>query len=301
MAAAAAAGALHTDSKVVVVGGGLMGSGIVQVAASSGYHVTMVEREQAALDNGKNIIGKSLTRVFKKKVEDPAEVQSKVDEIMNRITLSTDANDAAKDAGLVVEAITENMDAKKALFGALDKVAPADCMFATNTSSLSVDGIAADLERKDRFGGLHFFNPVPMMKLLEVVQGGATSDATFEKLCNFGTTLGKTVVKCKDTPGFVVNRLLVPYMMEAIRLYERGDASMDDIDVAMKLGAGYPMGPFQLIDYVGLDTTKFIIDGWHAKFPEDPLFAPSPLLDSLVKEGKTGMKAGHGFRSYEKK
>merc|ERR1712179_508415 len=154
--------------------------------------------------------------------------------------------------------------------------------------------------RLDRFGGLHFFNPVPVMKLLEVVKIPETSEETFQAMTNWGKAMGKATVTCKDTPGFIVNRLLVPYMMEAVRMVERGDATPQDVDTAMKLGAGYPMGPFELTDYVGLDTCKFIIDGWNEKYPDHPLFAPSPLLNKYVAEGKLGNKVGEGFYKTKK-
>ncbi|NXF95134.1 HCDH protein, partial [Eubucco bourcierii] len=172
-------------------------------------------------------------------------------------------------------------------------------IFASNTSSLQITQMANSTTRQDRFGGLHFFNPVPMMKLVEVIKTPMTSQKTFESLMDFSKAVGKSPVSCKDTPGFIVNRLLVPYMMEAVRLFERGDASKEDIDVAMKLGAGYPMGPFELLDYVGLDTSKYIIDGWHSLEPNNPLFAPSPLLNKLVEEKKLGKKTGEGFYKYK--
>lgn len=155
-------------------------------------------------------------------------------------------------------------------------------------------------KRKDRFGGLHFFNPVPVMKLLEVVRTAKTSDETYNKLMDFGKSIDKTCITCKDTPGFVVNRLLVPYLAEAVRMLERGDASARDIDIAMKLGAGYPMGPFELADYVGLDTTHFILQGWKERFPDTTLFEPCKLMGKLVDEGKCGIKSGEGFYSYKK-
>lgn len=160
--------------------------------------------------------------------------------------------------------------------------------------------MAKSTQRLDRFCGLHFFNPVPVMKLLEVIRIPETSDATYDSAMNFGKKLGKTCVTCKDTPGFIVNRLLIPYMSEAVRMLERGDASARDIDVAMKLGAGYPMGPFELADYVGLDTTKNITHIWHKIYPDNPLFNPIPLLDKLVSEGKFGIKSGEGFYKYKK-
>lgn len=200
----------------------------------------------------------------------------------------------------MVEAITENLPLKCETFGRLDVAAPAHAVFASNTSSLPIAKLAAGTSRPDKVGGLHFFNPVPVMRLVEVVRAEATSEETFAALKGFAEGVGKTAVACKDTPGFVVNRLLVPYLMEAVRLYERGDASAEDIDIAMKLGCGYPMGPLALLDYVGLDTTKFIMDGWHEAYPDQPLFYPSALLDRLVGEGKFGRKSGEGFYPYRK-
>lgn len=181
------------------------------------------------------------------------------------------------------------------------QVAPEHTIFTSNTSSLSITAIASVTNRKDRFGGLHFFNPVPVMRLLEVIRTVDTSDDTYNKITAFGQKLGKACITCKDTPGFVVNRLLIPYMAESVRLLERGDASARDIDTAMKLGAGYPMGPIELADYVGLDTTYNILKGWHENDPENPIFKPLPLLEKLVKEGKLGVKTGEGFYQYNKK
>lgn len=179
-------------------------------------------------------------------------------------------------------------------------MAPEHTIFASNTSSLSIGEIASVTKRKDRFGGLHFFNPVPVMKLLEVIRTNDTSDETFKRIRHFGESVGKVCIDCRDTPGFVVNRLLLPYLGEAIRLLERGDASARDIDIAMKLGAGHPMGPIELSDYVGLDTTYNVLKGWHEKYPDNPLFAPLPSLEKLVKEGKLGVKTGEGFYKYTK-
>merc|ERR1712012_598692 len=213
--------------------------------------------------------------------------------------IATSADDALKTADLVVEAVTENLGLKQKLFTSYDKVAPQKTIFASNTSSLAIRDIASSCpNRMDRFGGLHFFNPVPVMKLLEVVRIPETSDETFSAMVAWGKAMGKKTVDCKDTPGFIVNRLLVPYLMEAVRLVERGDASAKDVDLAMKLGAGHPMGPFQLADYVGLDTTKFIMDGWSERFPDESLFRKSELLNSLVAEGKLGMKTKEGFFKY---
>lgn len=210
------------------------------------------------------------------------------------------STDAVSKADLVIEAVPENIKLKQDLFAALDKAAPPSTIFTSNTSSLYIKDISATSSRGDKFGGLHFFNPVPMMKLLEVVRGPKTSDATFDTLLAWGQSVGKHTVKCKDTPGFIVNRLLVPDMMEAVRMLERGDASMEDIDASMMYGAGRPMGPFKLADMVGLDTVNNIINGWHAQFPDEPLFKPSKTISDLVAAGKLGMKSGEGFYSYKK-
>ncbi|XP_045774704.1 hydroxyacyl-coenzyme A dehydrogenase, mitochondrial-like [Maniola jurtina] len=292
----------NTVKNVTVIGGGLMGSGIAQVAAQAGQNVTLVDVSSEVLAKAQKSIGNNLSRVAKKVYKDkPAEGEKFVSESMARIKTATDPVKAAAAADLVVEAIVENIGVKHQLFQKLDEAAPAHTILASNTSSLSINDIASVVKRKDKFGGLHFFNPVPVMRLLEVVRGAETSDATYKTMMEWGKSVGKTCITCKDTPGFVVNRLLVPYIAEAVRLFERGDASARDIDIAMKLGAGYPMGPLELADYVGLDTTKFILDGWHKKFPQETLFKPIPMVDKLVAEGKLGVKTGEGFYKYEKK
>ncbi|KAG7312510.1 hypothetical protein JYU34_002031 [Plutella xylostella] len=287
---------------VTVIGGGLMGSGIAQVAAQAGQNVTLVDVSSDVLAKSQKSIGNNLGRVAKKMYKDnPKEGEKFVSEALGRIKTATDPVEAAKATDLVVEAIVENLQVKHKLFSQLDAAAPAHTIFASNTSSLSINEIASAVKRKDKFGGLHFFNPVPVMKLLEVIRGADTSDMTYQTMMQWGKEVGKTCITCKDTPGFVVNRLLVPYVAEAIRLYERGDASARDIDIAMKLGAGYPMGPLELADYVGLDTNKFILDGWHKKYPQEQLFKPIPLLNKLVSEGKLGIKSGEGIYKYDKK
>ncbi|XP_072050794.1 hydroxyacyl-coenzyme A dehydrogenase, mitochondrial-like isoform X1 [Amphiura filiformis] len=287
--------------QITVIGGGQMGAGIAQVAAQTGHDIVVVDQSEEILQKSQAIISKSLARVARKKHgEDTSDAAEFVNTTMSRIKMHTDPEEACKNTDLVIEAIVENLTIKQDLFSRLDKVAPPQAIFVSNTSSLAIDKIATATQRKDRFGGLHFFNPVPVMKLVEVVRIAETSDATFDALMHFASTLGKTPVKCKDTPGFIVNRLLVPYMMEAVRLLERGDSDARDTDTAMKLGAGHPMGPFELADYIGLDVIQFVMQGWHADFPDQPLFNPSPLVDKLVSEGKLGIKSGEGFYTYEK-
>jgi len=261
----------------------------------------MVDIDNGLLEKSKGRIKSSLERVAKKQfAQNPSEGDKYIQDTLARISLSTNVEAAVSKSDLVIEAIVENVKVKQDLFAKLDKAAPKHCIFASNTSSLSIKDISNGT-RSDRFGGLHFFNPVPVMKLVEVVTIDTTSEDTFKTLKTFGESVGKTTVTCKDTPGFVVNRLLCPYMLEAIRLVERGDATFEDVDVAMKLGAGYPMGPFQLLDYVGLDTFKFIIDAWHKRYPDEPRFGPSDTVNKLVSEGKLGVKSGEGFYKYEKK
>jgi len=285
--------------EVVVIGGGLMGAGIAQVAAQTGHKVTLVDISQQVLDKSNARISESIKRVAKKQFADDADAAGKfIDSSLSNMHIDTTVDAAIQTADLVVEAVVENMELKQKLFAEYDDKAPAKTILASNTSSLPISEIASSTLRLDRFGGLHFFNPVPVMKLLEVVRIPETSDETFNAMVAWGKAMGKKTVDCKDTPGFIVNRLLVPYLMEAVRLVERGDASAKDVDLAMKLGAGHPMGPFQLADYVGLDTTKFIMDGWSERFPDESLFRKSELLNSLVAEGKLGMKTKEGFFKY---
>ncbi|XP_028260933.1 hydroxyacyl-coenzyme A dehydrogenase, mitochondrial [Parambassis ranga] len=285
---------------VTIIGGGQMGSGIAQVAASTGHSVTLVDTSEDILKKSVKTIEGSLRRVVKKKFADKPEAgEEYVQKVLKNVSTSSDAGSAAQGTDLVLEAIVENLQVKQDLFSHLDKLAPAHTIFASNTSSLSISDIASSTSRLDRFGGLHFFNPVPMMKLVEVCGTSATSQETFDSLMNFSKELGKTPVSCKDTPGFIVNRLLVPYILEAYHLHERGHGSKEDVDIAMKLGAGYPMGPFELSDYIGLDTIKFILDGWRVMDPNNPSFAPSELLNKLVAEGKLGKKTGEGFYKYK--
>ncbi|EPY30233.1 short chain 3-hydroxyacyl-CoA dehydrogenase [Strigomonas culicis] len=287
--------------QVSIWGGGTMGGGIAQISAAAGIPATVVEVSQDRIDFSRKQIQASLTRVAKKKCDgDAAKMKAFVDNVMKNITFTTDEKAAAQ-ADLIVEAVVENLDVKKELFARLDALAPKATIFCSNTSSLGIAEIATATGRKDRFGGLHFFSPVPMMKLVEVVQPDALKQEHVEKLVAFSKKVGKTPVVTKDTMGFIVNRLLVPYQMEAVRLVERGVASIPDVDTAMKLGCGYPMGPFELFDSVGIDVIKFVIDGWHKQYPEHPLFKPSKMVDDLIAAGKLGKKTGEGFYKYDSK
>jgi len=265
------------------------------------YQVVLCDTSQGLVDKGLDRIINSWTRTAKEKFNSDASKQHEyVQALHSNIRTTTDAKEAVKDADLVIEAIIENLKIKQDLFSTLDKTAKKSCLFATNTSSLSVTEIGAALssERKKQFGGLHFFNPVTMMQLVEVIRTGDTSDTTFNAFLSYGRGIRKKTVVCKDTPGFIVNRLLIPYVRNAIQMMERGDASAQDIDTAMKLGAGHPMGPLELADLVGLDTAKYIMDSWEMNDPGVPNQSPE-LLDKLVAEGKLGRKSGEGFFKYK--
>ncbi|CAF3738063.1 unnamed protein product [Adineta steineri] len=291
----------RTIKTVTIIGGGLMGSGIAQVAAESNHKVILVDQKQEFLDKSLNIIQTSLKRVIKKKFDKDQQGGEKyLNDVNGRIQTSLNLEESLQSTDLVIEAIVENLGIKQKLFKQIDQIAPKHTILTSNTSSLPITEIVQDVQRQDKVGGLHFFNPVPVMKLLEVIRTSSTSDETFQTLLAFGKALGKTTVSCKDTPGFIVNRLLVPYMIEAIHMIERGDATPEDIDTAMKLGAGYPMGPIELLDYVGLDTSKYIVDGWKKRFPDDASFKTSELLNKVVGEGKFGKKTGAGFYKYSK-
>jgi 3-hydroxybutyryl-CoA dehydrogenase len=278
--------------KVGVCGLGLMGHGIAQVAAQAGYSVVAREVDDERIQKGIGKIEKQLGRsVEKGKLE-----QSAADEIRGRIQTTT-GTDGFEDCDLVIEAITENLDLKLELWRELDRIVKEDAVFATNTSSLSVIDQAAATNRPNKFIGLHFFNPAQVMPLLEVVQTVTTDDDSLQTGFQFGESLKKTVVHAKDKTGFIVNRLLVPYMLDAIRAYEEGVGTIEQIDVAMKAGANHPMGPFTLLDFVGLDTTKSIADIMFDEYRERRFAAP-PTLRKMVSAGWYGRKSGRGFYDY---
>ena len=281
------------DIKTVgVLGCGLMGSGIAQVCAASGYKTIVLEVEQSFLDKGLGRTKKFLNDgVEKGKVTPEAR-----DTTLANLSGTTRYEDL-KDCDLIIEVIIENLDEKAKAFAALEAVVGEGTIFCSNTSSLCITELAARTRRPDRFAGLHFFNPVPLMKLVEVIRGLTTSDETYQKVFAFAQSLGKEPITAPDKPGFIVNRLLVPYLLDAVRAYDQGLGTVEDIDKGMKLGTGYPMGPFTLLDYVGLDTTYYIANIMFDEYRE-PSYAPPPLLKRMVLAGHLGRKSGQGFYKY---
>ncbi|MFC1860244.1 3-hydroxyacyl-CoA dehydrogenase family protein [Chloroflexota bacterium] len=278
--------------KVGVVGCGLMGSAIAQVCAQSGYDVAVSEVSDELLSKGLASINSSLTRNKRKgRIS-----QQDKDSTLARIKGATDFKGFA-DCDLIIEAAVENMEVKKKIFADLDKICPRDAILATNTSCLSIMDIAKVTTRLGKVVGVHFFNPVPLMKLVEIVKTTATSDETLEAAEKFGQSLGKTIIIAPDTPGFVVNRLLMPFMLGAFRMLESGLATKEDIDTGVKLGLGHPMGPLTLADLVGLDTVLHIADAIYDKL-KDPLYAPPVTLKEKVASGQLGRKTGKGFYEY---
>jgi 3-hydroxybutyryl-CoA dehydrogenase len=278
--------------KVGVVGCGLMGHGIAQVSAQAGYDVVVREVDEKRLEGGLGKIQKQLGRAVEKGKMD----QSQADEVTGRIKGTLDYDDFI-DCDLVIEAITEDLESKLEMWKALDSIVKQDALFATNTSSLSVVHQAAVTKRPEHFLGLHFFNPAQVMPLLEVVQSITTSTGTLETGFEFGKSLKKTVVHAHDKTGFIVNRLLIPYLFDAIRAYEEGFGTIEQIDIAMKGGANHPMGPFELIDFVGLDTSKSVGEIMFDEYRERRV-APPPTLRKLVAAGHLGRKSGRGFYDY---
>jgi 3-hydroxybutyryl-CoA dehydrogenase len=283
-------------NKVGVLGCGLMGSGIAQVAATAGFDVVVLEQEQKFLDKGFAAIEKSLTRLVERGVEKGGITAERKKEAQARLKGTTSMQELTE-CDIIIEAIIENVAEKRRIYSQLDSRVKKDCIFATNTSSICVAELMTATKRPERFVGLHFFNPVPMMKLVEVAKTIATAPEVFETAVEFGKKLGKVPVRTVDKTGFIVNRLLVPYLLDAVRAYEEGVGSITDIDEAMKLGCGYPMGPFTLLDFVGLDTTYYITHVMYDEFKERRFAAP-PLLKRLVLAGWYGRKTGKGFYDY---
>jgi len=283
------------DSKLIgIIGLGQMGSGIAQVTAAAGYKVVAREENEELLKKGIGRIAKQLDRAIEKGKATEADKSS----LLGRISTTTRLEDF-KDCDLVIEAIPENVELKIAAFKTLDGICKQSAIFASNTSSLAITDMAAVTKRPSQFVGLHFFNPVQIMKLVEVVRTIMTDDQTFGNAVKFAESVGKTVVRAKDSCGFVVNLLLIPYLIDAIRWYENGLTSKEDIDNGMKLGCGHPMGPLELTDFIGLDTILYIGDIMFDEFRESR-FAPPPLLRRMVKAGYLGRKCGRGFYVYEK-
>jgi 3-hydroxybutyryl-CoA dehydrogenase len=284
------------DVKVVgVAGAGSMGAGIAQVAAQAGYQVIAVDVNDAVLERAEKTIAKSLERMVKKEIF----TEAQMNEIQGRITFSTDV---ASFAGtpLIIEAVFEDINIKNELFNKLDAVCGDDTIYATNTSSISITEMAALVKRPVNFVGMHFFNPVPMMKLVEVIPALQTNPDTTTLTLEFSKKIGKTPITCKDTPGFVVNRLFVPYILDAVRILEEGVASAEDIDTAMKLGCGMPMGPLEFQDFAGVDIGYHVGNIFY-EYMKEPRFAPPGLLRNMIKAGYLGRKTGRGFYEYSDK
>ncbi len=279
-------------ARIGIVGCGLMGSGIAEVCARAGYRVRVREVNDDLLQKGLGRIRGSLTKA----IDRGKLTQDQADQALALIDGTLDLADL-KDSDLVIEAAVENMAAKKQIFSQLDGILAPHAILASNTSSLCITEMASVTHRGDRILGIHFFNPVPVMPLIEFVRTILTSDETMEIVTRFGTSLGKVMVTAKDTPGFIVNRLLIPYLLDAIKAYEEGLATREDIDTAIKLGLNHPMGPLTLLDFVGLDTTLFIADAMFDEY-KDARYAAPPLLRRMVLAGQLGRKSGKGFYDY---
>ena len=278
--------------RVGVLGGGLMGSGIAQVAAQAGFTTVLREISDTICQRARGGIEKTLA----KGIEKGKVTTAQRDEAMGRLSFTTEVA-ALRDCDIVIEAVIEDLDIKNGMWKELDALCPQHTIFASNTSSLTIAAMAAATARPDRMVGLHFFNPVPLMKLVEVVKTVTTSEATFQRAYDFSRRLGKEPIRAKDNSGFVVNLLLVPYLIDAINALESGVASIEDIDKGMQLGTGYPMGPFTLLDFVGLDTTYKIAEIMFDEYREKR-YAPPPLLKRMVLAGMYGRKSGKGFYDY---
>ncbi len=281
--------------KIAVMGAGTMGAGIAQTCAAAGYQVTMRDIDQKFVDGGFRRIRDPLV----KRVEKGKMTQAEVDALVSRVHGTVDLKEALDGAQVVIEAVFEKMEIKREIYAEMDRIAAPDVVFASNTSSLSITEMANVTKRADRVVGMHFFNPAPVMKLVEVIRGSETSDATVRLAKDLCTKLGKEAVEVKEAPGFVVNRLLVPMMNEAFNLLQEGVASAEDIDKAMKLGTNMPMGPFELADYTGIDIGLDVMEVLYRE-TGDPKFRPSPLLRKYVRAGRLGRKTGRGVFDYTK-
>lgn len=280
---------------IVVIGAGTMGNGIAHVFAMNDYAVSLVDISEAALERALATISKNLDRMVKKEKISEADKAA----TLSNITTSTSLNEAAANADLVVEAATENIDLKLKIFKQIDAAAPANAILATNTSSISITKIAAETSRPDKVIGMHFMNPVPVMKLVEVIRGYATSDEVTDKIMAMSKNLGKIPTEVNDYPGFIANRILMPMINEAIYSLYESVAGVEEIDTVMKLGMAHPMGPLQLADFIGLDVCLSILNVLHDGFG-NPKYAPCPLLVNMVTAGYLGRKTGEGFYKYEK-
>lgn len=276
-----------------------MGAGIAQVNAQNGYQVTVVDTDEFS-QKCMVQIAKSLDIISKKKF--PNEIKSArnwSDDVFKNIKTTQSLSEGCRNADLVIESVIEDLDIKKQTFLKMDQLISDHCILASNTSSLSIEEISAGIKSLDRVVGLHFFNPVWRMRLLEVIGVQSTSQKTLDIILPYAESIGKVAVHCKDNPGFIVNSLVYPYLMEALRFYEQGHASIEDIDTAMKLGAGLPKGPFELMDLIGLDVVHQVIGNWNLAYPDDPRYTPSKVLDEMVKMKKLGMKTRQGFYTYK--
>ncbi|MBW8360514.1 MAG: 3-hydroxybutyryl-CoA dehydrogenase [Weeksellaceae bacterium] len=279
--------------QIVIIGAGTMGNGIAHTFAQTGFKVSLVDVSQEALDRGLKTITANLDRIIAK--GNLTEEQKSA--TLDNITTHTQLEAAAKDAGLIVEAATENIDLKLKIFKQMDELAPKDCILATNTSSISITKIASVTKRPEKVIGMHFMNPVPIMKLVEIIKGYSTSKETFDEIFELSRNLGKVPVEVNDYPGFVANRILMPMINEAIETLYNGVAGVDEIDTVMKLGMAHPMGPLQLADFIGLDVCLAILNVMYDGF-KNPKYAPCPLLVNMVTAGKMGVKSGEGFYDY---
>jgi 3-hydroxyacyl-CoA dehydrogenase len=296
---------IFSFEKIVIIGTGLMGTGIAQVAIESGINqVIVVGRSNDKCEEAKKKVLLGIQKSIKRKMinETTIEEQQKIiNNLIKNLKFVTNLDDAdLLNCNMVIEAVVENLKVKQKLFVDLETRVSEKCLLVTNTSSFLLEDVSCKMNenRLKYFGGLHFFNPVPAMKLVEVVKGNETLNEVNEALFRFCQKIGKNPVKCSDSPGFIVNRLLIPYLADSMRLAESGNATHKDIDAAMRLGTGHPMGPFELMDYIGLDTMKFIMDGWHQRCPDDHRYTPCEILERLVNSGKIGRKVGEGFYRY---